>query len=216
MFENKRRDKQDRISLAISLVIVVLEVVALIMVIRSMGWGMFVYYTQDSNLLLLIASAIWAFCCFRRLRDGVAIPQWVRVLKFAATGTVFVTFVVVIAVLVPMGAGSFSEMLFDGSMLFCHTLCPILAVVSFVLFEGEPRLEVESTAAALCPTVVYAIVAIIMNLIGAWYGPYPFLHIFEQPAWISLVWVILLGGGAWFLAWLLYQLNRLATREYVY
>jgi len=216
MFINEKRVKRDKITLFFGGAIIIGELIGLILCIQSIGLELFRYYTQDSNLLLLIATVVWEVCVARRLRDGVAIPRWVRGLKYMATCTVTVTFVVVLAVLAPMQVDSLPNLLFSGSMLWCHTICPILAIVSTLLFDTTPDLDMVDTAIALIPTVVYGITSVLLNVLKIWHGPYPFLYVYEQPVWVSLLWVALLIGGAWFLGFLLYRLNRFATKEYVY
>ena len=216
MSTNEKRVTRDKITLGFSIAIIIGEIVGLVMCTRNIGWELFRYYTQDSNLFLLIATVIWSACVARRLRDGVPVPCWVRVLKYMATCTVALTLTVVMAVLAPMGVDSMRNLLFSGSMLWCHTLCPILAIVASVFFDTMPDLQIRDTAVALIPTVLYGIVSVLLNVLQIWYGPYPFLYVYEQPIWVSLVWIVVIVGGAWFLSFLLYCGNRVATREYVY
>lgn len=216
MFMNEKRVKRDKISLVFGAAIIIGEIIGLILSMQSAGWGLFRYYTQDSNTFLLITTMIWAICLICRLRDGVAVPRWVRVLKYTAVCTVTVTFVVVLAVLAPMQVDDLGTLLFSGSMLWCHTVCPLLAVISAVLFDSTPDLKMADTATALIPTVIYGLVAVLLNILKIWHGPYPFLYVYEQPVWLSLLWAVLIIGGAWFLGFLLYKANRFATREYVY
>jgi len=41
-------------------------------------------------------------------------------------------------------------------------------------------------------------------------GPYPFLRVNEQPVYMSVLWVAVIMGGAYLLAWLI----LLASRRY--
>ena len=207
--------KKASASFAMSWLIVILEVVAMVMAYNELKFSMFRYYTEDSNLLLLITTALWLFFEGRYLRDGVAIPDWARVAKYAATCTTTVTLMVVLTVLAPM-EHDYAGLLFSGSMLFVHTLCPLLALVSFLLFEGEPKLHRTDVVIALIPTVLYALVAIILNVVNVWHGPYPFLLVHEQPDWLSFLWCATILGGAWVLAALLRVFNGMIHREYVY
>ncbi|HPF53799.1 MAG TPA: hypothetical protein PLM48_04040 [Clostridia bacterium] len=60
----------------------------------------------------------------------------------------------------------------------------------------------------MTPTLLYAIVIIILNIAKLLVGPYPFLHIYEQPWYMSIVWIAVILGMATLLAWLLWLLNR--------
>jgi hypothetical protein len=39
-------------------------------------------------------------------------------------------------------------------------------------------------------------------------GPYPFLHVYEQPVYMSIIWFAAILGGAYFMAWLLLKANK--------
>lgn len=207
--------KRASVSVALSVVVIALEVAAMIMAYGELKFSMFRYYTEDSNLFLLVAAALWLFFEGRYLRDGVAIPDWVRVVKYAATCTTTVTLMVVLTVLAPM-EHDYGGLLFSGSMLYVHTLCPLLALVSFLFFEGEPKLHRSDVGIALVPTALYALVAIVLNVVNVWHGPYPFLLVHEQPVWLSFLWCATILGGAWVIAALLRVFNGMIHREYVY
>lgn len=207
--------KNAAVSFALSLVIVALEVLTGVMAFRELKLAAFQYYTLDSNLLLLVSAVLWLPFEGRYLRDGVAVPSWVRTVKYTATCTTSVTLMVVLTVLAPM-EHDFGGLLFSGFLLYAHTLCPLLALVSFLFFEGEPKLHQDDVLIAIAPTVLYALVAITLNAAKVWHGPYPFLMVYRQPVWLSILWCAAILGGAWVLAALLKVFNGLLHREYVY
>ena len=45
-------------------------------------------------------------------------------------------------------------------------------------------------------TIAYAIVFITLNILKVYEGPYPFLMVYKQPVYMSIVWFILIVGGA--------------------
>jgi hypothetical protein len=84
-------------------------------------------------------------------------------------------------------------------MLYTHTLCPILAIISFLVFA--PKIFSKKDAIrALSFTLAYAAVAIALNILRVWHGPYPFLFVYEQPIWASVAWSIGILLGAWGIA----------------
>ena len=125
------------------------------------------------------------------------VPYWVKALKYITVCCFALTFVTVYLVLIPM-TFSFANYLtglkeygFTGSMLFTHTLAPILAMVSFVFFEGDRRLNKKKTIyVGMIPTYIYGFVFIILNILGIVDGPYPFLRVNYQPWYMSVIWVI--------------------------
>jgi hypothetical protein len=193
-----------RISLALNLAIVLMEIAAALLSMSRNGASMFKFYTEDSNIFAMLACAAYSVCAVRSLKSGCEIPLWVRQLKYMAACCLTVTFVVVIFVLAPMmGADGFRIMLFYSSMLFHHLLCPVAAIISFLLFERGPGFSRRHLRLALLPTVVYAAVTIVLNLTGVLYGPYPFLHVYEQPTYMSAAWCVIIVGGALLIAWLM-------------
>ena len=136
--------------------------------------------------------------------------------KYMAAAVLSVTFIVVLAVLSPMrgeGINGWFYMLFNKDSTFLHTLCPILTILSFVLFEKKPHLDAKSAFTAIIPTFIYAIVLIILNILGVVDGPYPFLRVMNQPVYMSFVWFIVIVGGAFFLALLLQKLNSIGRKS---
>lgn len=173
------------------------------------GVGMFQYYTVCSNLFALLTGAICLYFnakCLLGLR--LFIPSWAKVLKYLSTCTLMVTMFIVIFVLVPMygaDAATLKYFLFTGEMLYHHTLCPLLALVSFVWIDegsyiGECKLPLLATA----PTLLYGVIVTVLNIAGAVCGPYPFLQVTTQSFWESAVWygaILALAYGLAFLVW---------------
>lgn len=204
------------ICLAINLAIVFMELYACYMSFLMHGGLMFQYYTEDSNIFAMLASACMSVYIIQSLRnESGAVPMWIRLIKYMSTCCLTVTLLVVIFVLIPtMKQFSPMDLLFSGSMLFQHTLCPILAIVSFLLLEHEPPLTKRHALYALIPTIIYAVVSVILNILRVMEGPYPFLYVYKQPVYMSVIWFIAIVGGAYLLALALRALNaRLAPRE---
>ncbi len=185
--------------------IIVFEVLGLILSIDDHGLAMFQFYTQDSNYFALVASVLFEIYAVRKLRGRGDIPGWISTVRYMATCCLTLTFLVVIFVLAPMGNWTyFVPMLTYGSMLYHHLLCPILSIVSLIVFESTCRPPKNRILIATIPTVAYAIIAIILNLTGTLHGPYPFLYVYEQPVWLSIVWLFVILGMALLIAWLLW------------
>lgn len=171
------------------------------------------YYTQESNLLLLAACLLAALFQWPALRHKRSIPSWVRLLKYVATCCIAVTLVVVLLVLAPSeaaarGCAGYFDTLWGGTNFYFHFVCPILAIVNFVLFEKNSDFKPAATLLALLPTILYAIVALSLNIARLMVGPYFFLHIYEQPVYMSCLWFGVILGGAYVLAYILYRANR--------
>jgi hypothetical protein len=92
-------------------------------------------------------------------------------------------------------------------MLFTHTLCPLLALASFALLEHD-RVSSKDIPAAMIFTLAYATIMIILNIAKVVVGPYPFLMVYNQPIWASILWCVGILGGAAVLTWGIIKLRR--------
>jgi len=197
-------------SFCLNALIAVLGVVGVVRDFAQLGWSMFQFYTLCSNVLLLLACAVQAgFEARILLKKGLFVPSWVRIFKYLAVCTTTVTFVGVVLILAPMAGGvrTLGFYLSYGTMLYHHTLCPLLGLASFVLLDRPALPDRRVTRWALIPTLIYAVVVTILNFTRTLYGPYPFLRVYEQPLWMSMLWGIVLLGMAWALAYLIWKLS---------
>lgn len=202
-----------RAALALNLVMVALEIVGAVMSWQMLGVWMFQFYTQDSNLLALAACALLAAFQLRALRTGAAIPLWAQRLKYAAVCCLSVTFLVVVLVLAPMSGGAYGLMLLEDTMLYHHLLCPIVAFLGFMLFERKPALRRVDALLPAILTLLYAAVLIALNMARVVNGPYPFLRVYAQSVPASILWALVMLGGAETLSWGLYALHNRRARK---
>lgn len=196
-----------RAAFTLNLALIAMELIGAAMSWRQLGIWTFQYYTQDSNLLALIACALLAAFQLRSLRTGAAIPRWVQRLKYAAVCCLSVTFVVVVLVLAPMSGGAYRAMLLEGTMLYHHLLCPIAAFSGFMLFERKPALRRIDALLPFILTVLYAAVLTALNIARVVDGPYPFLRVYAQSVGQSIAWALAVIGGTEMLSWGLYALH---------
>ncbi len=173
-------------ALSVNLIIVILEIIALFLSIENHGSKVFQFYTEDSNYFSLIVSSIFCIYAFFSLKTGKDIPNWVHLLRYTSTVCLSLTFIVISFVLGPLYPDNFVYWMFIGSGLFHHTICPILSILSFVLFEKSQKLCKSSIALSLVPTLVYGVICIILNFMRVISGPYPFFFVYDFP-WYALV-----------------------------
>lgn len=98
-------------------------------------------------------------------------------------------------------------MLLQGAMPIHHVLCPLLSLISYVRLEDGPR---PMLAIGLVPTLAYAAVIVALNIARVIVGPYPFLHVYQQPVYVSLLWLAGIVGSAAAIGWLLIRLRDAA------
>ena len=108
-----------------------------------------------------------------------------------------VTFSVVVFVLTPYYSKYIIIWIFfEGSNLFYHTLCPIITFISFMSFESHNIKGLKDNFRAIYFTLIYAAVFITLNILNVYEGPYPFLMVYKQPVYMSIIWFILIVGVA--------------------
>ncbi len=158
------------------------------------GVQMLQYYTELSNIIGAAGAAVMSYYLFRSRE----IPLWLKRFRFVGVCLTTVTFLVVIFVLAPQFG--FLWILFSGQMKYTHTICPILSAVLFVLLEKKPALARKDCILAVCPTMLYGAVTLTLNYLNLMYGPYPFLHVHEQPWFMTLLWIVIIFGGNYLIA----------------
>ena len=170
------------LSIALNLFIVWAEPIALPM---SWDWGkeqMFIFYTEDSNILSACICAMVAVGQLVCIFTGRELPHWLHTLKYIATCCLTMTFLTVVFVLGPMyeDGNGWYIMLCTSSMLYHHLLNPLAAIFSFVLLERTPRLPRSTVKWALLPTVLYGGIILWLNIQRVVDGPYPFMKVYDQ------------------------------------
>ena len=126
--------------------------------------ALFRYFTTLSNVLCAIASlAVVIAWCFGEL------PLWVMILKFTGTAAVTVTMLTVFCVLGPV-SHEWKDLL-SGPELLLHLFCPLLAIVSLLVFE-RPDAPAWLIAIGAAPVFLYAVLY--------WYKV---IHVPEERKW---------------------------------
>lgn len=197
------------LSIALNLFIVWAEPIALPM---SWDWGkeqMFIFYTEDSNILSACICAMVAVGQLVCIFTGRELPHWLHTLKYIATCCLTMTFLTVVFVLGPYCAdqGGVVFLLTESSMLYHHLLNPLCAFVSFVLLEREPKLPARCVPLALVPTMLYGSVALWANYQRLITGPYPFLLVYQQTTWQTVLWCAAILAMNLLYAWLVWRLG---------
>lgn len=201
------------VSIILNSLLVIFVLIGIIFSLKQDGLGMFKFYTQDSNYLALIVSIIFLISQILNRKTG-KLPKFINLLRFIATSCLFVTFTVVIFILIPsFGLDSAPKMLFAGSSLYFHTLCPLLSIISFIFFENQLDYPTKAIIVPLIPTFIYACITLTLNVTNVLYGPYPFLHVHEQSVFMSFLWILIIFAIATLLAFSLYYLQKKFNKQ---
>ena len=167
-------------SIAINIAVIILEIIGLRISTSERKWKIFAYYTQISNIITLVSSFVLVAARSNELSV---------VLRYLSSCMLTMTFMITLFVLVPMGGG-FRKLMLSGNGLYHHTLCPILSVTSYIMWEQHSSLWILPTVL----TFIYGIIMLFMNGKGLFDGPYPFFRVRNQSKLATVVWMVVLIG----------------------
>ena len=201
--------KKRSISLILNLLIISFELIGFIFSYLYNHRIAIEFFTEDSNILMLICSCIFVYYCVY----NKAIPKWLHTFKYLATTCISVTFLVVLFILIPMGNYNFYAFLFNGTLLFHHTLCPLLAIITFLFFDNLKIYKQKSEYLSISFILLYGFIAIILNIFNIIEGPYPFLMVRRQPILISFIWAIIIIGFSYVIAYMLRIIHAKIHKE---
>lgn len=186
----------------INLLLVIMEGIAFPMLWHEHPhfWRQAQFYTNQSNLLTLIGSALFVVIGLVSLikKDG-RIPHWLKVFRLVCNVQLYITFLVVLVGFLPYAlanGGSLAAM-YGGSMFVMHLAAPLLSLFSFLFLEGTPRLTWLDTLWGVLYTYIYTLYMVPLNALGIVEGPYPFLMVDTNPLWLSAVYAVTLLPGAY-------------------
>lgn len=201
------------LTIFLNILITVFVITGTIIISKRDGWATFKWYTVLSNVFCGISSIIFLVYLAKTFNGKSEIPSWVFKIRYAATCTVTLTFIVVIAVLAPQrGPGGHKEMMLESFGLYLHTLAPIFSILSFMLVEKNEVIFKDSFI-AIFPTFLYAIVCIILNCLKVLEGPYFFLNVKKLGGLKICMWVVILSAAAFLINYLLYLIHKLVTKK---
>lgn len=142
----------------LNFLVVLIMVALLVMLYRKIHRTMpekwkeaFRYFTTLSNMLSAAACLLTGF--FAALGD---VPEWVWLLKFVGTAAVTVTMLTVFLVLAPSIGKGWEKELLTGQVsdFFMHLISPLLALVSFCVFERRD-LAFPQALLGVIPVILY-------------------------------------------------------------
>lgn len=152
----------------------------------NMGIRTFCMFTVNSNILAALSS----FIVIPYAIDGIrkkeyVLPDWVVIFMLMGTASVALTFLTSLFVLSPSKG---FVLMFTGSRLFLHGVCPVLNILTFCVFITSHKIKLKQSLYALIPTALYALVYFIMVVVitqenGGWDDFYGFVTVI--PIWVS-------------------------------
>lgn len=188
---NKRK-----IAILLNIIIIIFEIIALIISHKTGGLYNIIYYTQESNILALISSIIILIYLIKNKKFS----RILSIFRFISIVSMSVTFLVVIFVLAPMYEFNYYWLLFVGASLYMHLLCPLIGFISFVFFEKHKLNNKKDVLRGIYFTFIYAVIAIVLNVLKVIEGPYPFLYVYKNSLIMSIFYFVLILGSSYLIS----------------
>ena len=139
------------------------------------------YYTFLQNFLALIISVIFSVYLIIAIFLNGTIPQFIRGIRYIATCGLIATMFIYVVFLSSKNKNLLSKEDFMSNFnprtanFILHYFCPIISLLSFVLFERTIILtEPEWTGYVAIPSCLYWIIYIIFSTFNLWEEPYDF------------------------------------------
>jgi len=193
--------KNKKMALIFNALLVISEVVGLIWT-SILSKVDLIYYTNLSNIFALIVGVL--FIIFYNKKN-----DFIKDLRFMSTSCLTVTFLVVIFILCPMYHFNYKLLMFTNVFFIFHTLCPLLSIISYILFEERSN----KVYLGFLFTLVYGIILLVLNYFNIVSGPYPFLKVHNQSIIMTIIWSISIIGSSYLISILLNTLNKKLKRS---
>lgn len=123
----------------------------------------FQLFSNDAGILLCLASLVMIIADVKVLAKGKKMTKWPVLFKLTATSASFFSFLLVYCVVLTRNGFS-SSLLFDWrNNLWFNTVTPLLALISFLSVEYDPKIAYGWTVFSSAPIIAY--LSIIVPLI---------------------------------------------------
>ena len=133
-------------------------------VVRLLHWPIgFTFFTQLSNVYVALVTFV-----------QLILPEnkFLRLVKYTAVVSVFITFLIYLTVLAPMMPGGISEAYRQDhyASLCLHILTPFFSVADFFLNDTDYPWKRSHTLFAIVPPVLYFAFILVLGLAGVRWG----------------------------------------------
>ena len=206
----KIKKSSNILPLLVNLLIVAFVVYSTYIGIRDSGIWFFQYYTELSNVFGGVTSLLLLLSLLKKGKGKASsgssslLPK----LRFLSTCCLCLTFIVVLTILAPEEGGieGYRHMFLEDTRLFTHLLTPVCSFISYCFLEKEkPSFKFYI---ALYPTLLYAVVLMVLNYMRVLEGPYFFLHVYEQSLLMSVFWTVAVLAIDLLIAFLVYKIKK--------
>lgn len=164
------------VALVINIIILICEIYVLIKVRRKRN--IFKYYTFLQNFLTAIVSAIFIVYLIINILFSYQITEYIKGMRYVSSCGLITTTIIYVLFLSSNNKNMLSNEDFVKlnpkiANVLLHYLCPVLSLLSFIIFEREITLTNSIwTGLAALPSGLYWLVYLILSLTKLWEEPY--------------------------------------------
>ena len=191
-----------KVALVLNVLLIIFEIIGFIITYKVGEDITPALYTEDSNLICLIASIMYVIYYF----NGKSSNKIVHIFRFMTTLNLLLTFFITLFLL--SREYGLYEMMIQNEFIFFHTLCPIVSFISYLFFEKYRATKGDIMYKGAMFTCVYSIVVYTLNILKVIEGPYPFLKVYEQPITQTVVTILGMGVVLAILTFALYEIKK--------
>ena len=154
------------------------------------GWHVFRFFMNDGNIFCMVVSLItMCHIIYSLVKGDDVLPKWIYILNLMSAVSGLLIFFTVLFVLWP----TLGPRLFVGYlMVVLHVVNPILVSTSF-LFTMHKDTKIKEGLYGMVPMLVYGVPVLSLIISKVWTGnliPYPFLKVYDNPWWGTMLMMI--------------------------
>lgn len=173
-------------ALIANIILLLMELAGFIVMIAIYGDVKLKYYTNWSNIFGLL-SAVFFIINYCIKENSKVFKEILKYTKLTSVICLVVTFLVVNLTFVPGDHFNFYKWSIKDNFFSFHFLSPIIATVTFILFERYDFKYVKDTIIGMIFTIVYSIIISILILAKKVIAPYPFLDYYANSVIVNVI-----------------------------
>ena len=174
---------------ALHIILLFLELIARIHDMQVFGLRMLTYYTIDSNILQMLVSAATVYLIMTK-KDQMG-PAGLAVLHLICAVSLTITFLIALFVLAPQEG--FAYYFLWNVAPINHLIGPLISIITFLFMEKSPTLPKAAVFAPMGATILYGIIALILNGVRLLDGPYFFLRVYDTSPGTIILWFCIIA-----------------------
>lgn len=176
---------------------------------------MLIYYTRISSLFAFVVSLFVVIAISREIiNPSLGTGARFRKVRYISVSMQAMTMMTVLFVILPSDLKNGTFSLYRYANVSEYLICPVLSLVSLIVFGDCRRLGKSDALSAFIPTFIYGCVIGSLNVFGIIDGPYFFVQARALGFMKSAFWALVMFSGSYGISRLLIFLCRHFNQKY--